>query len=57
MGLRVGSIPGECKSECNFKLQRSLADLGFFKGGGDFGNPSERSERALRGLGLWENDI
>jgi len=29
----------------------SLADLGFFKGG-DFGNPSKRSERALRGSGL-----
>jgi len=27
------------------------ANLGFFRGG-DFGNPSERSERALRGSGL-----
>jgi len=26
-----------------------LADLGFFRGG-DFGNPSERGEQALRGL-------
>ena len=31
--------------------QITLADLGFFRGG-DFGNPSERSERALRGSGL-----
>jgi len=29
----------------------TLADLGFFTGG-DFGNPSELSERALRGSGL-----
>jgi len=29
----------------------TLADLGFFRGG-DFGNTSERSERALRGSGL-----
>ena len=29
----------------------SLTDLGFFRGG-DFGNPSERSVRALRGSGL-----
>jgi len=28
-----------------------LADLGFFRGG-DFGNPSERRERALRGSGI-----
>jgi len=34
----------------------TLADLGFFRPG-DFGNPSERSERALRGLGLRENEI
>jgi len=32
-------------------LGRPLADLGFFRGG-DFGNSSERSERALRGSGL-----
>jgi len=31
----------------------ALADLGFFRGG-DSGNPSERSERALRGSGLTE---
>ena len=37
---------------------KAVADLGFFlKGGGDFGNPSERSERALRGLGLREIEI
>jgi len=30
----------------------ALADLGFLEGGGDFGNPSERSARALRGSGL-----
>jgi len=38
--------------------RRSLADLGFFRGG-DFGNPSERSERALRDLarGGAQNDI
>jgi len=29
----------------------ALADLGFFRGG-DFGNPIERSERALKGPGL-----
>ena len=29
----------------------TLTDLGFFRAG-DFGNPSERSERALRGPGL-----
>jgi len=29
----------------------AVADLGFLEGG-DFGNPSERSERALRGSGL-----
>ena len=29
----------------------ALVDLGFF-GGGDFGSPSKRSERALRGSGL-----
>jgi len=29
----------------------TLADLGFLEGG-DFGNPSERSDRALRGSGL-----
>jgi len=32
--------------------ERAVADLGFFRGGGDFGNPSERCERALRGSGL-----
>ena len=38
---------------------RTLADLGFLEGvTGDFGNPSERSERALRGSGLIrENEI
>ena len=37
----------------------ALADLGFFyRGGGDFGNPSEQSDRTLRGsVGLWENEI
>jgi len=30
----------------------ALSDLGFFLEGGDFGNPSQRSERALRGSGL-----
>jgi len=30
----------------------TLADLGFLEGCGDFGNPNERSERALRGSGL-----
>ena len=36
----------------------TLADLGFFRGG-DFGNPSERSERALRDLarGGAQNDV
>jgi len=34
----------------------ALADLGFLERG-DFGNPSERSERALSGLGLRENEI
>ena len=34
----------------------TLADLGFFKGG-DFVNPNEQSKRALRGLGLWGNEI
>jgi len=29
-----------------------LVDLGFFRRVGDFGNPSERSQRALRGSGL-----
>ena len=29
-----------------------LADVGFLEGGGDFGNPSDRSERALRGSGF-----
>jgi len=29
----------------------AVVDLGFFRGG-DFGNPSKRSERALRGSGL-----
>jgi len=28
-----------------------LADIGFLEGG-DFGNPNERSKRALRGSGL-----
>ena len=32
-------------------IRQPLADLGFLEGG-DFGNPSERSERALRGSGL-----
>ena len=32
-------------------LRIALADLGFLEAG-DFGNPSERSERALRGSGL-----
>ena len=31
--------------------RQPLADLGFFRRG-DFGNPSERSERALGGSGL-----
>jgi len=37
---------------------RALADLGFFRGG-DFGNPGERSERALKDLarGGAQNDI
>ena len=30
----------------------TVADLGFFLEKGDFGNPGERSERALRGSGL-----
>ena len=30
----------------------ALADLRFLEGGGDFGNASERSERALKGSGL-----
>ena len=38
-----------CDTVC--ECHGSLADLGFFRGG-DFGNPSERSERALRGCGL-----
>ena len=29
-----------------------MADLGCLEEGGDFGNPSERTERALRGSGL-----
>ena len=40
----------------HLSVQESLADLGFFRVG-DFGNPSERSKRALRGLGLRENQI
>ena len=36
--------------------RNSLADLGFLEGG-DSGNPSERIERALRGLVLRENEI
>ena len=34
------------------KYDNALADPGFFLEGGDFGNPSERSERTLRGSGL-----
>jgi len=36
--------------------QTTFADLGFLEGG-DFGNPSKRSERALRGLGIRQNEI
>jgi len=38
-------------NESVLKLTITLADLGFFIGG-DFGNPSEPSEQALRGSGL-----
>jgi len=39
------------------RIACTLADLGFFRGGGaPVGNPSERSERVLRGLGLRENE-
>jgi len=35
------------------KTTVALAELGFFfEGGGNYGNPSERSERALKGSGL-----
>jgi len=34
------------------KTTVALAELGFFSRGGNYGNPSERSERALKGSGL-----
>ena len=40
--------PGDIKTQ---NPRMPLADLEFFRGGGDFGNPSER---ALRGSGLSE---
>jgi len=39
-------------TERQLGMAGSFADLGFLEGGGDFGNPSERSKRALRGSGL-----
>jgi len=36
---------------CKKPIRTLIGDLGFFRGG-DFGNPSERSERALWGFGL-----
>jgi len=44
LGGRKGSRNGKWRGG-------ALADLGFFRGG-DFANPSERSERALRGSRL-----
>ena len=37
------------QAELKIIWYRALADLGVFRGG-DFGNPSERSERTLRGV-------
>jgi len=50
---RLGPQQQTRRSDIKRSINETLADLDFFRVG-DFGNASERSDRALRGSGLEE---